>query len=337
MFGGATRSEVGATAVHEEGSTTMRGVQLSTCLIPLLSVVLCACASEDHAAAPRAEAHPAPAARGAETPPVPTQALVAAPPEKKDTLLAQPEPPSTATTLSPPAPKGAEAPPGAAIKTPKPAIETEMGKELDAKDGGKPAAATEEETAADQKAKAYKDDNVARGDYYFKTGYYLKASRSYRQAVLDDMENPWKKLAFGHSLLAIGNYTYSSYALRRALSQLDATKPFDPDAQSLFPSKAAFNRALMDLKRYVTYSPRDPSGLTVLGYVFYARGEDARAREIFGYLQRLPENEKDAFAEFLLKQLDRREGERKDQKPDAASSGDPKGAGPEDVAPVSTR
>ena len=53
---------------------------------------------------------------------------------------------------------------------------------------------------------------------------------------------------------------------------------------SLFPSKKAFDRAVKDLKRYVTYSPRDPAGLSVLGYMLYAQGEDDRAREMFVYL-----------------------------------------------------
>src|SRR5205823_5670919 len=91
--------------------------------------------------------------------------------------------------------------------------------------------------ATDARARAYKDDNMAKGDYYFKTGYYLKASESYRVAVLAEPVNPWKKLAFGHALFAIGNYSYSSYALRRAVTQLDAAATFSADVGSLFPSK----------------------------------------------------------------------------------------------------
>jgi hypothetical protein len=173
----------------------------------------------------------------------------------------------------------------------------------------KPADATpEDETVADQKARTYKDDNVAKGDYYFKTGYYLKASEAYRVAVLAEPGNPYKKLAFGHALFAIGNYSYSSYALRRATQQLDQKSAFNPDVATLFPSKKAFDKAVKDLKRYVTYSPRDPAGLSVLGYMLYAQGEDDRAREMFVYLQRLPKNDQDAFAAYFLKQIDGRKG-----------------------------
>lgn len=171
-----------------------------------------------------------------------------------------------------------------------------------------PDAVTPDEESSDAKARAYKDDNMAKGDYYFKTGYYLKASEAYRVAVLAEPVNPWKKLAFGHALFAIGNYSYSSYALRRAVSQLDAKTPFNPDVSSLFPSKKAFEKAIKDLKRYVTYSPRDPAGLSVLGYMLFVQGEDARAKEMFVYLQRLPKNENDPFASFFLKQIDARKG-----------------------------
>jgi hypothetical protein len=166
----------------------------------------------------------------------------------------------------------------------------------------------EDEEGADAKARAYKDDNMAKGDYYFKTGYYLKASEAYRVAVLAEPTNAWKKLSFGHALFAIGNYSYSSYALRRAVSQLDSKTPFSQDVSSLFPSKRAFEKAVKDLKRYVTYSPRDPAGLSVLGYMLFSQGEDDHAKEMFQYLQKLPKNENDAFAAFFLKQIDARKG-----------------------------
>jgi hypothetical protein len=171
-----------------------------------------------------------------------------------------------------------------------------------------PPQAGDEDSTDYKKLQAYKDDNVAKGDYYFKTGYYLKASEAYRVAVLADPSNAWKKLAFGHALFAIGNYSYSSYALRRAVSQLDVKTPFAPDVSSLFPSKKAFEKAVKDLKRYVTYSPRDPAGLSVLGYMLFAQGEDDRAKEMFVYLERLPKNDNDAFAAFFLKQIEARKG-----------------------------
>ncbi len=64
----------------------------------------------------------------------------------------------------------------------------------------------------------------------------------------------------------------------------------------------------------MTYSPRDPAGLTVLGYMLYSNGEDERAREIVAFLQRLPKNENDDFAKFLVEQLDRRKSPDKSAK-----------------------
>jgi tetratricopeptide (TPR) repeat protein len=146
------------------------------------------------------------------------------------------------------------------------------------------------------------DDHVTKGDYLFKTGYYLKASEHYRLALLDDPSNPHKKLAFGNALFAIGNYSYASYALRRGVAELDPREAFQPDVAGLFPSRRAFTQALRDLKRYVTYSPRDPAGLSVLGYVLYAvRGEERRCRDMFLYLRRL--DPEDPYAAFFLSKL----------------------------------
>jgi hypothetical protein len=113
---------------------------------------------------------------------------------------------------------------------------------------------------------------VARGDAFFKEGLYLKASECYRQGVL----------------------------------RMDAKAPFSPDPSSRFPSRKGFEKALRDLKRYVTESPRDPAGLSVVGYMYFAEGDDEHAREVFGYLKRLPKHEDDPFAAFFIQQLDRR-------------------------------
>ncbi|MEZ0227069.1 MAG: hypothetical protein ACAI25_00470 [Planctomycetota bacterium] len=198
----------------------------------------------------------------------------------------------------------------------------------------KSGAAAGEDDIDEKARRAYQDDNMAKGDYYFKTGYYLKASEAYRVAVLAEPVNPWKKLAFGHSLFAIGNYSYSSYALRRAVSQLDAKNPFNPDVSSLFPSKKAFEKAVKDLKRYVTYSPRDPAGLSVLGYMLFAQGEDDRAKEMFVYLQRLPKNESDPFAAYFLKQIESRKGEGDKKAPELSPPKPVEPPKPVPVAPV---
>ena len=145
---------------------------------------------------------------------------------------------------------------------------------------------------------AQEDDALQRGDLLFKKGLYRKASEEYRVAALADQVDPWKKISFGHSLFAIGNYSYSAYALRRGISGLPGTLDFQVNVVERFPSQRSFRKALRDLKRYVTYAPRDPSGLSVLGYMYYCSGSDSEAREIFGVLQRL--DEQDPFARFFL-------------------------------------
>jgi tetratricopeptide (TPR) repeat protein len=157
--------------------------------------------------------------------------------------------------------------------------------------------------ASPASAQQAEDEHVAQGNYLFKAGYYLKASEHYRLALLDDPGSSEKKLLFGHSLFAIGNYSYASYALRRGIAELHAAQqPYEANVTEQFPSRRAFIQALRDLKRYVTYSPRDPAGLTVLGYVLFGvRGEERRCRDMFLYLQRIDPN--DPFAAFFLRQI----------------------------------
>jgi tetratricopeptide (TPR) repeat protein len=158
---------------------------------------------------------------------------------------------------------------------------------------------------AQEKTRA--DELLDQGDYFFKAGYYFRAGDSYRLALLEDPTSPWKKLAFGHSLFATGQYGYASYALRKGVGELDPAQTFQPEVAALFPSRRRFQQALRDLKRYVTYSPRDPAGLTVLGYVLYSvPGEERRCRDLFQYLRKL--DNQDAFARYFIKQLDKRKG-----------------------------
>jgi tetratricopeptide (TPR) repeat protein len=100
--------------------------------------------------------------------------------------------------------------------------------------------------------------NLARGEYFMKAGKYLKASHAFRAAVLEDQTDPKRLLSFAASLFAVGNYHYSSHAIRRAARQVDGREPFRPNIVAMFPSRVAYMRALDELKRYVTYNRRDP-------------------------------------------------------------------------------
>ncbi|MEZ6186281.1 MAG: hypothetical protein R3F62_14900 [Planctomycetota bacterium] len=150
------------------------------------------------------------------------------------------------------------------------------------------------------------DKNVEKGDYYFKAGYYYKASEHYRLAVQQNPTDADKILRFGHSLFAIGNYSYASYALRKGLSRVDPSKRFRPELASLFPAERDFVQVLRDLKVYVTYRPRDPAGLTVLSYVLYTiPGEEERCQELLGYLRR--HDKDDPYVAFMLHQMGRKD------------------------------
>ncbi len=169
-------------------------------------------------------------------------------------------------------------------------------------------------------------DSVIRGDQYFKRGHYLRASEEYRVAALADQVSPWKKLAFGHALFAVGNYSYAEYALRRGVSSVRDKSQFRVDVVGLFPSRRAFSEKMRDLKRYVTYAPRDPSGLTVLGYMYYASGAERESAEIFRILKRL--NPEDDFAGFFLELLNEGDGEagplvRPERPPEAPPAPEP--------------
>jgi tetratricopeptide (TPR) repeat protein len=154
-----------------------------------------------------------------------------------------------------------------------------------------------------------KATDMARGDYFFKAGYYLKASESYRVAILDRPRDTERLLSFANALFALGNYHYSSHAIRRAVKHSSKKSGFDPQVAPMFPHRLSYVRALDDLKRYVTYNRRDPSALTVLAYTYYADGEFKKSRKICGYLKLL--DREDPLVAFMNKLLKASMGSKK--------------------------
>ncbi|MDF1661804.1 MAG: hypothetical protein P1V97_08520 [Planctomycetota bacterium] len=161
--------------------------------------------------------------------------------------------------------------------------------------------------------KKKKSTDMSRGDYFFKAGYYLKASESYRVAVLDKPSDTGRLMAFANSLFAVGNFHYSSHAIRRAVKYSPKKASFAPQVAPMFGSRLAYDRALDDLKRYVTYNRRDPSALTVLAYTYYADGEYRKAQKICGYLKLL--DREDSFVSFMTTKIQARLGGKVSEKP----------------------
>jgi len=145
---------------------------------------------------------------------------------------------------------------------------------------------------------------LERGDYFFKTGDYLKASKAYRVAVLEKPQSVTRLVSLAHAVFALGNFHYASHTMRRAVDQLALNSAFEPDIVSKFPSRISYVRKLDELKRYVTYNRRDPSALTVLAYTYYADGKDEKALQICGYLKLL--DREDRFVKFIGAQVERR-------------------------------
>jgi tetratricopeptide (TPR) repeat protein len=146
-------------------------------------------------------------------------------------------------------------------------------------------------------------NSLAQGDYYFKAGYYLKASDAYRVAIFDAPKEPRRLLSFAHALFALGNYHWASHTLRSALPLLTPESELAPNASSMFPSRLSYMRALDDLKRYVTYNRRDRSALTVLAYTYCVDEQNENALRICGYLDLLESD--DPFSSFLRARLSR--------------------------------
>lgn len=166
--------------------------------------------------------------------------------------------------------------------------------------------------------------NLARGEYFMKAGKYLKASHAFRAAVLEDQTDPKRLLSFAASLFAVGNYHYSSHAIRRAARQVDGREPFRPNIVAMFPSRVAYMRALDELKRYVTYNRRDPSALTVLALCYHDEADGPMTQRILGYLRLL--DAEDSFVSFLdqrnrIRLPEARPDSRPDPKPEVLTPG----------------
>lgn len=151
-------------------------------------------------------------------------------------------------------------------------------------------------------AGTYGDRLVGEGDEFFRAGNFFRASESYRCAVLEEPADGEKKLSFGHSLFALGNYAYAAYSFRRGVRYLGYPDDLKVEVVGLFPSRLSFDRSIRDVRRYASYYPSDPHALTVIAYVSYfasERGEaEAACRRLLGL------DPRDGFAQYLLRRIE---------------------------------
>lgn len=150
------------------------------------------------------------------------------------------------------------------------------------------------------------DRLVAEGYDFFRKGNYFRASESFRCAVFEDMADGRKKLAFGHSLFALGNYAYAAYSIRRGVRFLGFPDDLAVDIVAQFPSRSAFDRALRDARRYLQFYPGDPHALTVIAYASYFSGDAAEAESSCKRL--LAVDGRDALAAYLLRRIEMEHG-----------------------------
>jgi tetratricopeptide (TPR) repeat protein len=153
------------------------------------------------------------------------------------------------------------------------------------------------------RADSYGDRLIAQGNELFKTGNYVRATEVYKAAVLEEPSDGAKKLVFGTSLFALGHYAYAAWNFRRGVEYLGYTDDLQMDLATLFPTHAACDRAVRDVRRYVQYWPNDPHALATLAYAAYFTGDPATSADACRRL--LQADGRDAFAAYILRRIER--------------------------------
>jgi tetratricopeptide (TPR) repeat protein len=156
------------------------------------------------------------------------------------------------------------------------------------------------------RAGGYGDRLVAEGHEHMKAGNFFRASESYRCAVLEEPADGMKKLWFGHSLYSLGNYAYAAYSFRRGVRYLGYPDDLRVELLPLFGTRASYDRALRDVRRYAAYYPSDPHALTVIAYVSFFGGDrpesEAATRKLLSI------DGKDPFAAYLMRRIEMEAG-----------------------------
>ncbi len=158
---------------------------------------------------------------------------------------------------------------------------------------------------------------VYQGDALLLAGSYFEASERYSAAVLKDPASGPKKLAFGHSLFALGHYAYAAFNFRRGLRYMEYPLRAAVALDAVFPSRRALRRHKRDVRLYLQRFPGDHHALTVLAYTSLFGGDTAGAAP--AALELLEQNPRDPFAKYVLAQL-RREAEPAPLRASAVSS-----------------
>ncbi len=151
-------------------------------------------------------------------------------------------------------------------------------------------------------AGTYGDRLVAEGDGFFRAGNFFRASESYRCAVLEEPADGMKKLQFGHSLFALGNYAYAAYSFRRGVRYLGYPDDLRIELTTIFPNRTSYERSVRDVRRFSSYYPADPHALTVIAYITYFGGDRIESETTCRKLLAL--DSRDAFAAYLMRRLE---------------------------------
>jgi len=182
--------------------------------------------------------------------------------------------------------------------------------------------------AAEEPAEESTETLIARyitlGDFYFKEGRYRESAESYLRAIAYAPDDAGLHFVLADSLLAIGDYHYATFIIKKAV-RLDAAMVFaEADKRDFYGDKKDFTKHMVDLQKYVADKPFDEAGLLALAYNYKFSMQPEKALEVFEKL--LSISPEDETAQLFVDAL--KNPVKPGASPDPAGTDKKPGAGP---------
>lgn len=130
---------------------------------------------------------------------------------------------------------------------------------------------------------------VSEGNTAFNAGRFEEARRLYIRAVLADERDGYAKMLYAWANFAMGDFTVSASAIRRALLTTSDLIDYPMDLRTLYGDRDLLTAQTDALQRHSIEHGDDAEAQLVLAYLYYSVGEADRAARIFeGLAQRDP-------------------------------------------------
>jgi tetratricopeptide (TPR) repeat protein len=141
-----------------------------------------------------------------------------------------------------------------------------------------------------------------------KDGSYDQAEAFYAAAVALEPNQPDAFFGRVYAILGVRNYLQASVVLQAQLLKHATWLKVTPDLRSAYPKPEIYDRIIVDVKNQLETEPANLNYNFLLGYVYFAGGDNALARPCLAQAAKLRGAEKQGPETFILIAMEGRKG-----------------------------